>query len=101
MAKLLNEGFVEELKKVLEYVRSSEYSNFMECDDGALNDHVYKSVLILDSYLGDEVINHDVAIRLLETDVRDCVMIGTEQEGYIHLEEDKEINQFEETKLWI
>lgn len=101
MSKVLSEGFIEELKKVLEYVRSAEYSNFIECDNEALNNHVYKSVLMLDSYLGDEVIDHDVAIRLLTTDVRDCVMVGTEQEGYTHLEEGEEINQFEETKLWI
>lgn len=101
MSKILNEGFVEELKKVLDYVRTTEYNNFMECDNEALNDHIYKSVLILDSYLRYEVIDHDVATRLLETDVRDNIMIGTEQEGYTHLEADEEVNQFEETKLWI
>lgn len=102
---ILNEIFLIELKKILDYVRMNEYDNFMECDEEILNSHVYKSVTIVESMLGDEIIDNDVAIRLLKTDLRDSVFCGNESDGYTNeLDErstGRDIMIGDECKLWI
>lgn len=100
MTKLLNERFLEELDKVLDYLRENEQKDFRN-DEENRNDHIYLSVLILNSYLGNEEIDDEDAKLLLDTNLKDNVYVGIEDQGYKNLEEGEEILGMEICKLWI
>ncbi len=100
MSKLLSTGFMEELNKVLDYLRENEQEDFRN-DEGNRNDHIYLSVLTLDSYLGNEDIDNEDAKLLLDTDLKDAVMAGNDIDGWQNLDEGEEISDLESCKLWI
>lgn len=102
MNKILDSEFENNLKSVLDYILESEADNFMNEDDPEiLNIHVYKKALVLYSCIGEEDIDRDTAIKLLETDLADSVYVGNESEGYVNLGDGDDITEGEECKLWI
>lgn len=99
---ILNDHFRSELQSIVDYILDSEYDDFMdENSDDVLDDHVYKRALVINSYLGEQDIPKEVAIRLLNSDVADSVMVGNETDGYTELQEGQEISDNDECQLWI
>lgn len=105
---VLSDHFVENIKEVLLQLTDGYHlkeSFLQETDPETLNNHLYKRVLILRSYLDEEDIEPEVAEKLVKTDLVDCVFVGTESDGYNNdLDEDwtkDDLTFMEQCKLWI
>ena len=108
MSKVLDETFVANIKELMLQVDNGmglKQSFITTEDPEELDNHLYKRILVIRSYLGDEDISPEEAEKLVKTDLVDCVFVGTEGEGYNNdVDEDwtKENLAFgEECKLWV
>lgn len=110
MSKLLNDTFLESLNRVLEYLAAGEdREDFLENDDP--DGSIYKEVLIIRSFLGQDDITFHEAKQLLKTDCAKSVYYGSknecdfgftqDKEEMINLTEDEYNDDYQQFKFWI
>lgn len=105
---VLNDDFVSNIKELLLQVTDGYKlkESFLQTEKPEeLDNHLYKRVLIINSYLGEEDIEPEVAEKLVHTDLRDCIFVGTAADGYNNdVDEDwtkDDLVFMEECKLWV